>query len=301
MNKPPSFAVEDAKRLLLRARPDEHFFHFTDTLNLYRGCNHGCVYCDSLSECYHIENFHQVRVKRDALGMLKRELSARRAPGVVMMGAASDPYNALEERLRVTRGALELLLQHGFGVGMSTKSALIARDRDVLARFRGVAPCWTAFSITTGEDALAGLLEPYAAPPSRRFEAMRALADAGVLTGTWLNPMLPFLTDGEENVLDVARRTRENGGRFVLCHFGMTLRAGSRESFYRALDSHPRFAGVKQRYAAAFGLDYLCPSPWAEERLGLLTAECERLGLRYTYEQVNRLAREACPRQLRMW
>ncbi len=301
MSDRPFEGMEDAKRLLLRARPDADFFEFTDTLNLYRGCNHGCVYCDSLSECYHIEDFHRVRVKKDALALLKRELSARRKPGVVMMGAASDPYNALEEGLCVTRGALELLLKHSFGVGMSTKSALIARDRDVLARFRGVAPCWTAFSITTGEDALAKLLEPHAAPPSRRFEAMRALADAGVLTGTWLNPMLPFLTDGEENVLDVIRRTRENGGRFVLCHFGMTLRTGDRESFYRALDANARFAGVKQRYVEAFGLDYLCPSPWAGERYALLRAECERLGLCCTYEQVNRLARESCPAQLSMW
>lgn len=151
MSDRPFEGMEDAKRLLLRARPDADFFEFTDTLNLYRGCNHGCVYCDSLSECYHIEDFHRVRVKKDALALLKRELSARRKPGVVMMGAASDPYNALEEGLCVTRGALELLLKHSFGVGMSTKSALIARDRDVLARFRGVAPCWTAFSITTGE------------------------------------------------------------------------------------------------------------------------------------------------------
>ena len=296
-----SVGMEDAKRLLLRTKPGGDFFAFTDTLNLYRGCNHGCVYCDSLSECYHIENFHQVRVKKDALSMLGRELSARRKPGVVMMGAASDPYNALEESLRVTRGALELLLRHGFGVGMSTKSALIARDRDVLARFRGVAPCWTAFSITTGEDALAKLLEPRAASPSRRFAAMRALADAGVLTGTWLNPMLPFLTDGEENVLDIIRRTKESGGRFVLCHFGMTLRTGDRESFYRALDGHARFAGVKQKYVEAFGLNYLCPSPWAGERYALLRAECERLGLRYTYDQVNRLAREGGPAQLKMW
>ena len=288
----PSFA---SKRLLTPLKGTESdFFYSTCTLNLYHGCNHGCVYCDSRSVCYHLEDFSRVRVKQDCLAQLERELRGKREAGVIGMGAASDPYNALELELCVTRGALELCRRYGFGVCLSTKGTLITRDADVLSALPSTC---VSFSITTAEDALARQIEPHAPTSTERFAAMRTLADAGVYTGVWINPMLPFLTDSPENLRRLLRLTAEAGGRFAVCFFGVTLREGDREYFYAALDANPRFAGVKQRYIDAFGLRYICPTPDAEALWPLFTAECERLGLRYRFDDINREALARRPRQ----
>ena len=287
------------KRLLTPTGTDErHFFRGDYTLNLYRGCNHGCAYCDSRSVCYHMDNFDHIRVKANCLPALEGELRARKRAGVVNMGAASDAYNALEAKLRVTRGALELLRRYGFGIFIPTKGALIARDADVLGDIARSAYACVAFSLSTSDAGLAALLEPGAPPPQARYAAMRALADAGVYTGTWLNPMLPFLTDTPQNIRDTLARTADAGGRFALCHFGVTLREGDREYFYRTLDAHPALAGVKARYVETFGLRYLCASPEAEALQALFDEQCERLGLCYTFEAVNRAAAAGEPRQL---
>ena len=292
----------DFKRLLLPARADAGAFFRGDwTLNLYRGCNHGCIYCDSRSVCYHMENFDRVRAKRDCLAALETELRCKRRAGVVSMGAASDAYNALEKERQLTRGALQLLRRYGFGVMIPTKSELIARDTDVLGDLARGQYCCVAFSITTADAQLASLLEPGAPEPSRRWAAMRALADAGVTAGVWLNPMLPFLTDTEDNLREVVRRTAQAGGRFVICHFGVTLREGDREYFYAALDAHPRFAGIREQYARWFGLDYLCPSPQAEHLAECLRMECAREGLLCDFASVNREAARREPEQTSLW
>lgn len=286
------------KRLLTPARSEgEYFFRSDWTLNLYRGCNHGCVYCDSRSVCYHMEDFDRVRVKRDCLAALETELKAKKRAGTVSMGAASDAYNALESKLNVTRGALLLLRRYSYGVVIPTKSDLVARDADVLGDIAKSRYACVAFSITTGDDALASFLEPHASPPKRRFAAMETLARAGVATGTWLNPMLPFLTDTESNIRDVLRRTADAGGRFALCHFGVTLREGDREYFYAALDQNPRLAGVKERYAATYGLSYICTSPDAERLNAVFQEECARLHLLADFAGVNRAAGAAQPVQ----
>ncbi len=291
-----------AKRLLTPVRGSgNHFFRSDYTLNLYRGCNHGCIYCDSRSECYHIDRFDSVRVKENALWMLKDELSRKREGGVICMGAASDPYNALEKELQITRGALRLMLSYHFGVGMSTKSALIARDAELLSEIGVGMPTWTAFSITTANDALARLLEPRASSSRDRFEAMEKLAARGVMTGTWMNPMLPFLTDSEKNLREVIRLTKESGGRYVICFFGLTLRTGDREYFYQALNREPAFNGVKDRYVNRYGLDYECPVPAARELYGLFERECASAGLYCRFEELNAAMAEKCPEQLSMF
>lgn len=287
------------KRLLTPTRyGGEAFFRGDYTLNLYRGCNHGCIYCDSRSVCYHMEDFDHVRVKRDCLAALESELRVKKHAGVVCMGAASDAYNAREASLRVTRGALELLRRYGFGVSLATKGALILRDADVLAEIAKTAYACAAFSITTADAELAAFLEPHAPPPQQRFAAMEGLAKAGVPTGVWMNPMLPFLTDTPANALAVLRRTADAGGRFALCHFGVTLREGDREFFYAALCADARFAPVRERYVDAFGLRYLCPSPQAEALDALWQEECARLRLACTFDRVNQLAAAGEPRQL---
>ena len=232
------------------------------------------------------------------LGVLHVEgLRCKRRAGVVSMGAASDAYNALEGERRLTRGALQLLRRYGFGVMIPTKSELIARDADVLGDLARSQYCCVAFSITSAEDQLAALLEPGAPSPTRRWAALRVLADAGVTAGVWLNPMLPFLTDTEDNLREVVRRTAQAGGRFVLCHFGVTLREGDREYFYTALDAQPHFSGIREQYVRRFGLSYLCPSPKAEHLAECLRTECARAGLLCDFASVNREAARREPQQ----
>ncbi len=288
-----------ARQLLTPLKPSEHFFHSDYNLNLYRGCSHGCVYCDSRSVCYRLDRFDKVRVKENALAMLREELARKQKTGLVSTGAMSDPYNPCEKELEITRGALLLLKRYGFGAGFTTKSALAQRDADVLLEIQHSAPVRACFSITCAEDGLCRLLEPNASLTSSRFAALESLCKAGVFAGVWLNPVLPFLTDTEENILSIIRRTKECGGRFVVCHFGMTLRTGNREYFYTALDRD--FPGIKTKYAETFGLDYECPSPKASKLREAFERECLRLSLPFRFSEINRSMFSMQARQLSLF
>jgi len=282
-----SLETVKAKQLLTPLAPTDYFFHSDYNLNLYRGCSHGCIYCDSRSVCYQLDRFHEVRVKESALQILREELRCKRKSGLVSTGAMSDPYNPFEKNMEVTRGAFMLLRQFGFGAGFTTKSDLAARDTDVLADIQRSAPVRACFSITCMDDALCAKIEPYAAVTTRRFEALQAFSQAGIFAGVWLNPVLPFLTDNEQNILDIVRRTKECGGQFIVCHFGMTLRTGNREYFYQALDRD--FPGIKIKYAQAFGLDYMCPSPREESLKAAFEEECVRLKIPFKFQDINRV------------
>lgn len=295
MNQTETFP---AKRLLTPVHYGETQFFAADyNVNLYRGCNHGCIYCDTRSECYRIDRFDSVRHKENAVAMLENELRSKKSTGIVTIGAASDSYNALEKTLCLTQQALQKLKRYHFGVGIPTKGALVARDAQLLAELGRTAPTYVSFSITTADDALAALLEPHAPSSSARFAAMRTLASAGVFTGLWLCPVLPFLTDNVENMRALLTQTAENGGRYAVCHFGMTLRTGNREYFFAALDKEPRFRGIKQKYVEAFALDYHCPSTEAERLSLFFQAECKRLSLLYRFEDITRALRERYPMQ----
>lgn len=291
-----------AKRLLTPVKQSaEHFFLSNYTLNLYRGCNHGCIYCDSRSECYQIERFDDVRVKENAIWMLRDELSRKRESGVVSMGAASDPYNRFEGKLRVTREAIKLLHTYGFGVGLSTKSALVARDADILGEIAKRSVTSISFSITASDQKVARFIEPQASSTSARFAAMAALAKNDVFTGTWLNPMLPFITDDEENLRNIIRRTKDSGGRYVICFFGVTLRTGDREYFYQALDRDPHYRQIKEKYVDTYGFDYECTSPNVKRLYDLYREECDKAGLYWNFAELNKAAMAKCPQQLSMF
>lgn len=221
-----------AKHLLTAVQGSmEDFFYADWNMNLYRGCSHGCIYCDSRSVCYQIEHFDTVRPKANALELLEQELRAKRNTGVITMGSMSDAYNPLEKELRLTRGALELIRKHRFGAAYTTKSALCARDTDLLSEISRNAPVCARMTITCAEDALCRRIEPRVSVTSERFAAMSQLAQRGVFAGVWLNPLLPFLTDHEENIRRIVQMTADHGGRFVVCFFGMTLRTGNREYY----------------------------------------------------------------------
>lgn len=286
-----------AKHLLTPIRPSmDDFFYANWNMNLYRGCSHGCIYCDSRSLCYHLDRFDTIRPKAHALALLECELRTKRQPGVVSMGAMSDPYNPLEKELCLTRGALELLARYGFGAAYTTKSALCARDAELLAEVGNHAPVRVQLTITCAEDSLCRRVEPNVSTTSERLAALRRLTDAGVYAGVWLNPVLPFITDTEENILAIVRLAAEAGAQFVVCFFGMTLRAGNREYYFDALQRE--FPGVREQYLSTFGNAYECDAPNAQQLYKAFTAECTRLGLVWRFRDVNAGMLHRQPRQI---
>ncbi len=221
-----------AKTLLAKVKGEDGWFGLRYNMNIYRGCQHQCIYCDSRSECYGIEDFRDVLVKANALEVLARELPAKRNKGRIGTGSMSDPYGPVEMQYKLTGRALALIALHRFPVHILTKSDLVRRDLPTL-REMGRAGASVSFTITAADDGLAAKLEPGAPPPSRRFAAMRELAAAGVHTGTLMMPVLPFLTDTPANIAAIVQGTAAAGGSYVVPAFGMTMRDRQRAYFTR--------------------------------------------------------------------
>jgi DNA repair photolyase len=230
-------------------------------MNLYRGCTHGCIYCDSRSACYQIKHdFEDIAVKRDAAEILDAQLRRRRRPCVVGTGAMSDPYIHLEEELKITRQCLEVIERNGFGLAILTKSARIMRDIDLLQSINIKARCVVQMTLTTFDKKLCRILEPNVSTTAERFEALKTMQKVGIPTVVWLTPTLPFINDTEENlrgILDYCIRAGVKG--IINFGFGTTMRDGSRDYFYKKLDEH--FPGMKQKYIETFGNAYECDSP----------------------------------------
>jgi DNA repair photolyase len=248
-----------AKTLLAHiARPDG-MFGIRYNMNIYRGCQHQCIYCDSRSECYGIEDFDDVLVKVNAIERLEDELPRKRAKGLIGTGSMSDPYGPVEADYRLTGRALEVIARYGFAVHLITKSDLVLRDADVLAEINARARATVSFTITTPHDDLAMHLEPGAPPSSRRYAALAALASRGIDVGVTMMPILPFIEDAEEDVREIVTRAKECGARYVMAGWGLTMRDRQREYFYRELDR--LFPGLRPRYERAYGNRYGCPPP----------------------------------------
>ena len=287
-----------AKTLLSRNKSPDDWFCCEYTYNLYRGCQHGCIYCDSRSRCFGIDNFETVRVKVNAVDVLRRELR-RKPPGLVIgAGAMSDPYVPIESRYGLSRKALELLCTYEQGVHLVTKSDLVVRDADLLRRAADVHAT-VAFTITAADDELAGLVEPGAPSSTRRFAAMAELAAAGVTTGVALMPVLPFIQDSERNLTRIVELTAAAGGSFVVCYAGMTMREGQREYFYTCLDR--LFPGLRARYERTYGDRYSCSCPNAAELAAAVTAACRRHGLMASMKEFAAAMRPRRPEQLRFF
>lgn len=273
-----------AKSIISGYETGNAWFGKNYNMNIYKGCCHGCIYCDSRSECYRIENFDEVRAKQDALALIAHELKSKRRTGVVGTGAMSDPYNPLEKKHRLTRGALELINTYQFGISIATKSDLITRDIDVLSKIKSHSPVLIKITVTTADDNLCGKIEPHAAAASRRFAAIRELSENGIYTGILLMPVLPFLEDNEDNISKIIRLAHEQGAKFIYPALGVTLRQNQREWYYKKLDEH--FPTLKQKYINQFGNAYECRSPKAKELWQLFKKECNRFGLLYKMEDI---------------
>ena len=265
-----------AKVLLSHVRHPDAWFGIKYNMNLYRGCEHQCIYCDSRSECYGIEDFRDVLVKANAIELLEKELPRKRVKGIVGSGAMSDPYTPAEAELGMTRRALEVIARHRFPVHLLTKSDLVTRDLDLLREINRVHAS-VFFTLTTTDDALARILEPGAPLPSARLAAMRAMAESGIRTGVAMMPILPYLEDSEENVTQIVERAHACGARYIMPWFGMSLRDRQRAYYYDKLDQH--FPGLRERYERRYGNRYGCAVENRERLEALFHGLCERYGI----------------------
>ena len=271
-----------AKTIVNKVSKPSDWFGAEYNMNIYRGCSHGCIYCDSRSDCYQNKDFDKIKVKENALQIIRDELRRKVKTGTIATGAMSDPYNPLERELKLTRNALELINAFGFGVAIDTKSDLVTRDIDVLRDIKTHSPIIVKVTVTAADDGLCKKLEPYVSGTSERFEAIARLTDAGIYSGVLLHPVMPFITDTEENIVNILRMAKEAKAKFVYSFMGMTLRSGNREYFYEQLEkSGEGLFHVKDKYIKKFGNRYHCPAPNAKKLWSMFTAECERHGLLY--------------------
>ena len=255
-------------------------------MNLYRGCQHGCIYCDSRSKCYQMDHdFEDIAVKENSLELLEAALKSKRKPCMIGTDSMTDPYMPLEQELSMTRRSLERIDRYGFGAAVLTKSDLVLRDLDLLRRINGKTKAVVQMTLTTADDSLCRILEPNAPPTSARVAALRQLQQAGIPTVVWLCPILPFLNDTEENIRKIVEFCADTGVKGII-QFGMglTLREGNREYYYRALDAH--FPGLKGQYIHTYGNAYSLPSPRERELLRLYHDLCEEKGIWHNNDRI---------------
>lgn len=274
-----------AKTIVTKTKSSS-WFGIDYNMNIYKGCCHGCIYCDSRSECYQIRDFDTVRAKENALAIIRDDLRRKTGKGVVGMGAMSDPYNPFEKELLLTRHALELIDAFGFGASAATKSTLMLRDMDIFESIKEHSPVLCKVTVTTTDREMAGKIEPGAPPPKERLDMVAALNDRGIFAGVLLMPVLPFLEDCEDNILSVVREAHNAGARFIYCAMGMTLRGEQREWYYDKLRELFGGRDLVGQYMRTYGNRYECPSPRARKLWGIFTKECQKFGILYDMKDI---------------
>lgn len=248
-------------------------------MNIYRGCLHGCIYCDSRSLCYQMNHkFEDIEVKANAVGLLENTLRRKRNKCMIGTGAMSDPYMPIEEKLGNMRKCLEVIERYGFGVTMITKSTKVLRDLDLLKKINEKSKCVVQMTLTTYDEDLCRIVEPNVETTYERFRALEILHDNGIPTVVWLCPILPFINDTEENIrgiLDYCVRAKVKG--IINFDMGVTLRDGNREYFYKKLDEH--FPGLKEKYIRMYGNSYQLSSPNSRKLSMIYKSECIKNGI----------------------
>ena len=273
-----------AKTIVTKTKAPAKWFGIDYNMNIYKGCCHGCIYCDSRSDCYGVEHFDQVRAKEKALEIIRDDLRRKTRSGVVGTGAMSDPYNPFERELELSRHALELCDAFGFGAAIATKSTLLTRDIDVLQSIAEHSPVLIKVTITTAEDELAAKIEPNVSRPTERFKMIEKLSEAGLYTGILLMPVLPFIEDNRENIGEIVRRAQMSGTKFIYPAFGMTLRGNQREWYYRKLNELFPGEGLAEAYQKKYGGAYECVSPRARKLWEYFAGECKERQIAYRME-----------------
>ena len=275
----------EAKHILHRNKSLD-WFGAEFTVNLYRGCSHGCIYCDSRSNCYQDSEFDIIKPKQNAISILESELASKRKSGIIDTGAMSDPYNPLERKLSLTEQFLRLAYKYDFGVSITTKSQLIERDIELLKSISASHPVICELTITTGYDSLSKVIEPYAPPSSIRFATLKKLSDAGLFAGVVLMPVLPFLEDSNKNIIQLVEHAHVAGASFIYPYFGVTLRDNQRDYFFDKLNlAFPRYQFVS-RYISSFGNSYECISPRFQEIKSLFEELCDKYNILYKMDDI---------------
>ena len=296
-----------AKKLILPAASENDLFGNTHMMNIYRGCSHGCIYCDSRSTCYQSgrpeDDFSEIYAKENALFLIEKELQARRKSSpkmIVGTGSMSDPYNPREKEFELTRSALFLLNKYKCGVSVITKSALVSRDLDIYAEIQTHSPVNAGITITAADEDVCRKIEPGVSTTSERLNAIKLFAEAGVFAGVHMNPVLPGITDTVENIETLIEKAAENQAKYVLCYgFGMTLRDGNREYYYENLDKH--YPGLKEWYMKKYGMKYVCQCGNAKELAAVFQNECRKHRLLYKIEEINKAWKKQKQEQKSLW
>lgn len=254
-------------------------------MNIYRGCSHGCIYCDSRSRCYQFTHpFEDIEVKRNAPELLEKALRSKRKKGMVGTGAMSDPYMHCEEELRLTRRCLEIILKYEFGAAIQTKSDRILQDIDLLDEINKKAKCVVQVTLTTYDDNLCRIIEPNVCNTRRRIEVLEEMQKRNIPTIVWLSPILPFINDTEENIGKILDECVRVGVKGIMCFgMGVTLREGDREYFYSALDRY--FPGLKHKYIETYGNAYELPSPDNDKLMRKFMSVCRQNNLLCTPDE----------------
>ncbi len=261
-------------------------------MNLYRGCTHGCIYCDSRSKCYRMNHdFEDIEVKLKADELLEHTLRRKRTKGMIMAGALTDPYVPIEEELQITRRCLNQIERFDFGLAIQTKSNLIMRDIDILDKINRKTKCVVGITMTTYDEELCKKLEPNVCTTKDRFSVLLALKERGIPTIVWMNPILPFINDDMDNIKGIMKYCID-AGVYGIMNDGMslTLRPGSREHYYEQLDR--LFPGMKERYIETYGEAYELASPNKDELMAYFRKTCDENNIVHDREELLRFMRE---------
>ena len=255
-------------------------------MNIYRGCTHGCIYCDSRSLCYGMNHiFEDIEVKTNGPQLLENTLKRKRKKCMIGTGAMSDPYIHLEEKLQYTRKSLEIIEKYGFGLAIQTKSNRILRDLDLLRSINNKSKCVVQMTLTTYDEELCKIIEPNVSTTKERFEVLKIMRDNGIPTVVWICPILPYINDTEENIrgiLDYCVEAKVKG--IIVFGIGLTLRDGNREYYYRNLDNH--FKGLKEKYIRQYGNSYEAVSENHERLMKIIKETCEKNNIIFGVEEV---------------
>lgn len=255
-------------------------------MNVYRGCSHGCIYCDSRSACYNMQHkFEDIEVKINAPQLLENTLRKKKSPIMVGTGSMCDPYMHIENELQLTRKCLQIIEKYGFGATVITKSKNVLRDMDLYKSINKKSKAVIQMTLTTFDESLCKILEPNVSTTKERFEALTELKKEGIPTVVWLSPILPFINDTEENLRGILNYCFEAGVKGILCFgMGLTLREGNREYFYKALDKY--FPGLKEKYIKKYGESYSLLSDNNSRLMNIFHSECEKHGVMHEVDEI---------------
>ena len=270
-------------------------------MNIYRGCSHGCIYCDSRSECYQMKHpFEDIEVKENAPVLLENILKTKRKKIMISTGSMSDPYQHCEEKLGMTRKCLELIDRYGFGASVITKSDLVLRDIDLFDSINRKSKSVLQMSLTIADDRLSKIIEPHVCTTARRYEVLKEFQKRAIPTVVWMTPFLPLLTDTEENLRTILDYCIDAGVKGIICfNIGMTLRQGDREYYYKALDRH--FPGLSRRYRSSYGNAYALNSPDNARLMKIFHTFCEQRGILHSPDDCFRFIAEIPDRQMSLF